>query len=199
MADRAGRRGRRQGRRSRPLRAGARAPLRRAAGAHRRDARQPAGPAQDQPDRRARARHPRRVPGRRAGRGAEARAAAARRAAPTCAPSPLLTIDPVDARDHDDAVHAAPDDDPQQQRRLHRARGHRRRRPLRAARHPARPRGAAARQLGLLPRPRRADAARAHLQRPVLAEGGRGARPASPCAWCSTSTATRRATPSCAP
>ena len=26
---------------------------------------------------------------------------------------PLLTIDPVDARDHDDAVHAAPDDDPQ--------------------------------------------------------------------------------------
>ena len=26
---------------------------------------------------------------------------------------PLLTIDPVDARDHDDAVHAAPDSDPQ--------------------------------------------------------------------------------------
>ena len=39
----------------------------------------------------------------------------------------------------------------------------------------ARPRGAAARQLGLLPRPRRADAARAHLQRPVLAARGRGA------------------------
>ena len=28
---------------------------------------------------------------------------------------PLLTIDPVDARDHDDAVHAAPDPDPQNQ------------------------------------------------------------------------------------
>ena len=111
----------------------------------------------------------------------------------------LLTIDPVDARDHDDAVHAAPDSDPAERRRLHRARGHRRRRPLRAPRHPARPRGAAARQLGLLPRPRRADAARAHFQRPVLAARARGARPASPCAWCSTSTATRRATPSCAP
>ena len=34
------------------------------------------------------------------------------RAAPTCATLPLLTIDPVDARDHDDAVHAAPDTDP---------------------------------------------------------------------------------------
>ena len=86
-----------------------------------------------------------------------------------------------------------------QQRRLGRARGDRRRRPLRAARHPARPRGAAARQLGLLPRPRRADAARADLQRPVLAEGAARSGPASPCAWSSTSTATRRATRSCAP
>ena len=34
---------------------------------------------------------------------------------------PLVTIDPVDARDHDDAVHAEPDTDPQQQRRLDRA------------------------------------------------------------------------------
>ncbi len=88
----------------------------------------------------------------------------------------LLTIDPVDARDHDDAVHAAPDTDAANRGGwivhvaiadvAHYVR----------ARHAARPRGAAARQLGLLPRPRRADAARAHIQRPVLAEGARGAR-----------------------
>ena len=53
----------------------------------RRDARQPAGPAQDQPDRRARARHPRRVSRRRAGRGADARARRRSPAAPTCARS----------------------------------------------------------------------------------------------------------------
>ncbi len=82
---------------------------------------------------------------------------------------PLVTIDPPDAKDHDDAVHAAPDPDP------------------------ANPGGfvltvaiadvayyvragsaldreaAGARQFGLFPRPRRADAARAHLQRSVLA------------------------------
>ena len=34
------------------------------------------------------------------------------RAAPTCAHIPLVTIDPEDARDHDDAVWAGPDDDP---------------------------------------------------------------------------------------
>ena len=43
---------------------------------------------------------------------AEARAAAGWAAAPTCATLDLLTIDPVDARDHDDAVHAAPDTRP---------------------------------------------------------------------------------------
>ena len=90
---------------------------------------------------------------------------------------PLVTIDPVDAKDHDDAVFAP---------RRHRPR------PIRGgfiidvaiadvahyvhARLRARPRGAGARQLGLFPRPRRADAARAHLQRPVLAAAGRGSR-----------------------
>ena len=39
-------------------------------------------------------------------------AADARRAARTCATLPLVTIDPVDARDHDDAVYAEPDTDP---------------------------------------------------------------------------------------
>ena len=82
---------------------------------------------------------------------------------------PLVTIDPPDAKDHDDAVHAEPDADPAN--------------PggfvvtvaiadvayyVRAGLG-ARPRGAGARQFGLFPRPRRADAARAHLQRPVLA------------------------------
>ena len=47
---------------------------------------------------------------------------------------------------------------------------------LRAARLGARPRGAAARQLGLFPRPGRADAAGAHLERSVLAASGRGSR-----------------------
>ena len=44
---------------------------------------------------------------------------------------PLITIDPTDARDHDDAVHAAPDQDPGQPRRPHHHRRHRRRCPLR--------------------------------------------------------------------
>src|SRR3954470_17624401 len=35
-----------------------------------------------------------------------------RAVAPTPAPTPLVTIDPPDARDHDDAVWAGPDDDP---------------------------------------------------------------------------------------
>ena len=33
---------------------------------------------------------------------------------------PLVTIDPLDAKDHDDAVHAAPDPDPNNPGRLHR-------------------------------------------------------------------------------
>ena len=64
----------------------------------------------------------------------------------------------------------------EQSRRLHRQRRHRRRRPLREARLGARPRGAGARQFGLFPRPRRADAAGAHLQRSVLAAAARGPR-----------------------
>ena len=63
-----------------------------------------------------------------------------------------------------------------QPRRPYRHRRHRRRRALRAARLGARPRGAQARQLGLFPRPRGADAARAHLQRSVLAPRQRGPR-----------------------
>ena len=54
---------------------------------------------------------------------------------------PFVTIDPPDAKDHDDAVHAEPDTAAQQSRRLHRHRRHRRRRPLRDARLGARPRG----------------------------------------------------------
>ncbi len=88
---------------------------------------------------------------------------------------------------------------PAQQRRLDRARGHRRRGPLRAPGHPARPRGAAARQLGLLPRPRRADAAGAHLQRPVLAARRRGAPLPRRAHGVRPARATRRATRSCAP
>ena len=61
-----------------------------------------------------------------------------------------------------------------QPRRLHRHRRHRRRRGLRSPRLGARPRGARTRQLGLFPRPGRADAARAHLQRSLLAASARG-------------------------
>ena len=89
---------------------------------------------------------------------------------------PLVTIDPADAKDHDDAVHATRDRRSQKCRRLRHQRRHRRRRPLRAARLGARPRGAGARQFGLFPRPGRADAAGAHLQRSVLAPARRGSR-----------------------
>ncbi len=68
---------------------------------------------------------------------------------------------------------------PEEPRRPHRHRRHRRRRLVRAARQRPRPRGAEARQLGLFPRPGRADAARAHLQRPLLAARERG--PAGHC------------------
>ena len=60
--------------------------------------------------------------------------------------------------------------------RLHRPCRHRRRRLLRASRFGARPRRAPARQFGLLPGPRGADAAGADFQRSLLAEAGRGAR-----------------------
>ena len=56
---------------------------------------------------------------------------------------PLVTIDPPDAKDHDDAVHAVPDEDPAQSRRPRRHRRHRRRLLVRAARAAPRSRGAA--------------------------------------------------------
>ena len=65
---------------------------------------------------------------------------------------------------------------PGQSRRLAPGRGDRRRRPLRAAGRCAGPGGQAARQLGLLPGPRAADAAGGAVQRPVLAAPGRGPR-----------------------
>ena len=174
VEDRPRRRRQGQGRRSRALRSRPRRALGRPAGARRRDARQPAGPAQDQPDCRARLRASRRVPARGAGRGRDAGGRQAR-------------------RPHRPALAASPDHRPRrcarprrrgacrsrhrcrQQGRLHRARRDRRCGALRAARHASRPGGAAARQLGVLPGPGRADAARAHLQRSVLAEGGGGA------------------------
>ena len=82
---------------------------------------------------------------------------------------PFVTIDPSDARDHDDAVFAHPDDDARQPRRPRRLGRHRRRRPLRHPRLRPRPRGPPPRQLHLLPRPRRPDAARPPLRRPLLA------------------------------
>ena len=59
-------------------------------------------------------------------------------------------------------------------------RRHRRRRLLCAARRRARPRGARARQLGLFPRPRRADAAGGAVQRSVLAAAAARTAPAWP-------------------
>ena len=91
---------------------------------------------------------------------------------------PLVTIDPADAKDHDDAVYARarPGRTPGG---VHRHRRDRRCQLVCAARHGARSRGAEARQFGLFPRPRRADAARANLQRSLLAARRRG--PPCPC------------------
>ena len=63
-----------------------------------------------------------------------------------------------------------------QSRRFHHQCRHRRRRPLRDAGFGARSRSLGARQFGLFPRPRGADAARAHFQRSVLAAPARGPR-----------------------
>ena len=177
MVDRARRRGRRQGRRPGALRSRPLGAPGRAAGPRRGNAGQPAGPAQDQPDRRARARHSRRVSQCRAGRGRDSRCSQARR-----------PNGPARARPADHRPHRRPRSRrrrarrarrrSRQRRRLDRARGDRRRRPLRALRHAPRPRGAGARQLGLLPRSRRADAAGEDFQRPVLA--ARGRRPPLP-------------------
>ena len=68
--------------------------------------------ARRQPDRHPRPSHPARLPGRIAGRG---RGSASRRrldGREDWRELPLVTIDPADAKDHDDAVHAAPDADP---------------------------------------------------------------------------------------
>ena len=89
---------------------------------------------------------------------------------------PLITIDPSDARDHDDAVFAQPDDDPGEPRRLGRLGRHRRRRRLRAPGLGARPRGPGEGQQRLFPRSRRADAAGAAVGGPLLAAGRRELR-----------------------
>ena len=95
---------------------------------------------------------------------------------------PLVTIDPADAKDHDDAVFAEPDPDEKNPGGViatvaiadvaaYVRPGSR-----------ARPRGAEARQFGLFPRPRRADAAGAHLQRSLLAAGEARTALRLPCA-----------------
>ncbi len=88
--------------------------------------------------------------------------------------TPLVTIDPIDARDHDDAVYAEAGHGSAQQRRAYRHRRHRRRRPLRAGRDATRQGSAVARELGLFSRPRRADAAGEDLERSLLAARRRG-------------------------
>ena len=88
----------------------------------------------------------------------------------------LVTIDPADAKDHDDAVHACPDPDPANPG------GHILTVAIADVAHYVRPGSALdrearqARQLGVFPGPRRADAAGAHLQRSVLAAPARGPR-----------------------
>ena len=116
---------------------------------------------------------------------AEAEAAQARRRWPaartgaSCRSSPSIRPTP---RTTTTRSMPSPITDPDNPRRPHHHRRHRRRRALRAARLGARPRGAGARQLGLFPRPRRADAAGAHLQRSVLAPRRTRIAPRSRCA-----------------
>ena len=175
------------------------APLRRAAGPRRRDARQPAGSAPDQPDRRARARHPRRVPAGRAGRGGEARAADARTAAPTCARSISSPSIPSMRATTTMPSTPRPDRDPGNSGGwvVHVA--------IADVAHYVRPGTRLDREAQLrgnsvyfpdrvVPMlPERISNDLCSLQ------GAGGARPASPCASSSTSTATSGATPSCAP
>ena len=92
---------------------------------------------------------------------------------------PLVTIDPADAKDHDDAVYAEPDTDPENPGGVIATVAIADVAAYVRSGIGARPRGTEARQFGLFPRPRRADAAGAHLQRSLLAEGGR--RPPGAC------------------
>jgi ribonuclease R len=73
---------------------------------------------------------------------------------------PLITIDPEDARDHDDAVVGRTGHRPSEQRRPHRHCRNCRCRSLRDRGLRTRPRSMEAREFRLFPRPRRADAAR---------------------------------------
>ena len=97
------------------------------------------------------------------------------------APVPLITIDPPDARDHDDAVWAEPDDDPANPGGVKVIVAIADVAAYVPSRHGARPRGAHSRQFGLFPRPRRADAARAHIERSLLAAREARIAPALAC------------------
>ena len=72
----------------------------------------PSAPRVGLADRHPRARHPRRVPRSRPRRGRRPRSPVALGEREDLRALPLVTIDPSDARDHDDAVFAHPDDDP---------------------------------------------------------------------------------------
>ena len=95
---------------------------------------------------------------------------------------PLITIDPADAKDHDDAVHAEPDPSPDNEGgvivTVAIADVSWYVRPKSALDHEA----AQARQFRLFSRPRRANAAGADFQRTVLAETGRRPAGARRCA-----------------
>ena len=155
-------------------------------------------PKRRQPDRHSRAWHPDRISQRGARRG-RARAQPPIRAGRTDLRAiPLVTIDPEDARDHDDAVWAGPDDDPANNGGHIVHRRHCRCRPLCHAGLGARPRSAEARQLRLFPGPRRADAAGSTFRRSVLAEGKRGPALPGRAHGVRRATATSAATNSCA-
>jgi ribonuclease R len=84
---------------------------------------------------------------------------------------PIVAIDPSDARDHDDAIWAEPDGEGGWRALVAIADVFYVRPGMRAG-----SRGAQARQFGLFPRPRGADAARSAVGRCLFAEGRRAAR-----------------------
>ncbi len=100
---------RRAGRRPRRGRDLARRALRPANRPRRREARLAQERARGQPDRHPRPRHPARLPARDHGRGARRRRPATMAHREDWRDVPFVTIDPPDAKDHDDAVHAEPD------------------------------------------------------------------------------------------